>query len=347
MPVRLSAFIFYAPAIYGVEYEPLTPMRGDTPAVFPSRFAPPPGDYVISATTLDGIPLADPEMYDWFRKREPDTKIAHALFHYRVQEQEPAPTWLAQCTAPLAPLSPQVAAEGFGRDDLRLIHFDCTQAWLYPDGGLSPGWYAFYRGTETETDFARAHKALAQLTYEQRTQRDTPPFAIHEWSPADAEKLMDDVRTGPVIVAPSAWPPEQAETEGASISPPLPAGPVTFLGYRFEADAATPGETLILWTYWSVSSASDSPLSLMAHLLDREGRPITVGDGLGVPVENWRVGDIIVQRHVLEIPPNAAPGAYWVQTGAYALADLQRLAVISDGQPIGDRIILARLEVGQ
>ncbi|MEA3341058.1 MAG: hypothetical protein U9R15_13930, partial [Chloroflexota bacterium] len=101
-PVRLSAFIFYDPAIYGVEYEPLTPLRGDTPAVFPSRLNPPPGDYVISATTLDGIPLVDPEMYDWFRKREPDAKIGHALFYYRVPPRDPAPGWLAQCTAPAA-----------------------------------------------------------------------------------------------------------------------------------------------------------------------------------------------------------------------------------------------------
>ena len=176
-PVRLSAFIFYDPAIYGVEYKPLTPMRGDTPAVFPSRFNPPSGDYVISATTLDGIPLADPEMYDWFRKREPDAKIAHALFYYHVPLPDPAPGWLAQCTAPTAPLSPQVAAEGFGRDDLRLIYFDCTQAWLYPEGGRSPGWYAFYRGAETEGDFARAHKALARLAYEQRhAARHTPLY---------------------------------------------------------------------------------------------------------------------------------------------------------------------------
>ncbi|RLC78399.1 MAG: hypothetical protein DRJ03_25315, partial [Chloroflexi bacterium] len=75
------------------------------------------------------------------------------------------------------------------------------------------------------------------------------------------------------------------------------------------------------------------------------GRPVAVGDGLGVPVENWQIGDVILQRHILEIPPDAAPGTYWVQTGAYALADLQRLAVTSDGQPIGDRIVLARLEV--
>ena len=83
-PVKLAAFIFYDPALYGVRYTPLPPLGGDTPALFPSRFAPQPGAYVISATPLDGIPTADPEMYDWFRWREPDARVAGALFYYDV-----------------------------------------------------------------------------------------------------------------------------------------------------------------------------------------------------------------------------------------------------------------------
>lgn len=345
-PVRLSAFIFYDPAIYGVTYEPLTPMRGDTPAIFPSRFNPPPGDYVISATTLDGIPLVDPEMYDWFRKREPDARIAHVLFYYHIPPQDPAPTWLAQCAAPVAPLSSQVAAEGFGCDDLRLAYFDCTQAWLYPDGGQSPGWYAFYRGEETEGDFVRAHQALARLAYEQRMRHDTPPFSVYEWLPVDAEELMDGAETRAVTVAPSDWTPGQVEVDGVTFSPPLSfSGPLAFLGYRLEADTVTAGETLTLWTYWSVTDTPDRLLSLMAHLLDGEGRPVAVGDGLGVPVTDWQASDMIVQRHVLEIPPDIAPGMYWVQTGVYTLTDLQRLAVTLEGQPVADRILLAQLEV--
>ncbi len=347
-PVHLSAFIFYDPAIYGVEYDPLTPMRGDTPAVFPSRLSPPPGDYVISTTTLDGIPLADPEMYDWFRKHEPDARIGHVLFYYHVPLQDPIPGWLAQCTVPVSPLSPQVAAEGFGRNvnDLRLAYFDCTQAWLYPDGGRSPGWYAFYHGEETESDFAQAHRAPACLVYEQRRPRDVPPFAIYEWSPEAPRWLMDGVRTGPVIVAPSDWTPERVENDGEVLTLPLSlSGTLTLLGCRVEPDTVSPGKALVLWTYWSVTDIPGYSLSLMAHLLNGDGQPVAVGDGLGVPVESWQVGDIIVQQHTLEVPPDAAPGTYWLQTGAYALTDLQRLVVTSGRQPAADRIVLTRLEV--
>jgi hypothetical protein len=345
-PVRLSAFIFYDPAIYGVIYEPLTPMRGDTPAIFPSRFNPSPGDYVISATTLDGIPLADPEMYDWFRKRAPDARIGHVLFYYHIPPQEPAPSWLAQCTVPVAPLTPEIATEGFGRDDLRLAYYDCTQGWLYPSGGRLAGWYAFFRGAETDVDFARAHREPARLAYEQRLPRGVPSFAIDEWLSGPSTNPIEKLQSNPVTVAPSDWPPEQAEREGKRAAPPLSlSGPLEFLGYQLQAETTLPGETLEVWTYWSVTAVPDHLLSLMGHLLDGEGRAVAVADGLSVPVESWVVNDVIVQRHVLEIPPDLAPGSYWLQSGAYAIMDLRRLDVLIKGQPVGDRIVLSPVQV--
>jgi hypothetical protein len=136
------------------------------------------------------------------------------------------------------------------------------------------------------------------------------------------------------------------ENEGETLTAPVPVtGPLAFLGYRLVSNAVSPGKTLELWTYWTVTDTPDAPLSLMAHLLNREGQFLAGGDGLGVPVENWRDGDVIVQRHVLEIPQEIAHGTYWVQTGAYRLTDMQRLAIISEGQPAADRILLTRLEV--
>ncbi|MCX7680957.1 MAG: glycosyltransferase family 39 protein, partial [Anaerolineae bacterium] len=338
-PVRLSAFIFYDPALYGVQYEPLTPMRGDTPAIFPARFNPPPGDYVISATTLDGIPLADPEMYDWFRKRAPDARIAHVLFYYHVPPQDPAPGWLAQCTRPTAPLQPQAIAEGFGRNDLRLAYFDCTQAWLYPDGGQSPGWYALFRGSETETPFIRAHTSLARLAYEQRRSGSLPPFRLYEWQPTHVAQAMGGAHGGPVVVAPAEWTPAQAWAEGTVVTAPVSlSGPLRFGGYRLERGQ---GDALEWWTYWVVTDVPSRPLSLMAHLVDLAGHAVAVGDGLGVPIEYWRVGDLIVQRHSLTLPPGLPAGRYALCTGAYWLDTMERWVIVQDGRLAGDRIGVA------
>ncbi len=356
-PVRLSAFIFYDPAIYGVEYEPLTPMRGDTPAVFPARFNPPPGEYVISATTLDGIPLADPEMYDWFRQREPDAKIGHVLFYYHVTKPHPPPTWVAQCTTPVPPLSPEAIAEGFGRDanELRLAYFDCTQSWLYPDGGESPGWYVTFRGSETETEFTQTHQEPLPLTYEQRISRGEPSFTIHAWHPKTTMAWRTKMASGPFVAAPSDWGPAQAFETGTRVSAPIEmSGPLAFLGYRLDEgdegdggneDPITSGQTVELWTYWAVTQPPTRPISLMAHLLNEAGQATVVGDGLGVPMEEWRPGDVIVQRHALTLPTETAPGTYWMQSGAYTLPDLKRMAVMRDGQAIGDRLLLTQVEV--
>jgi hypothetical protein len=302
-PVRLSAFIFYDPAIYGVRYEPLTPMRGDTPAIFPSRLNPPPGDYVISATTLDGIPLVDPEMYDWFRKREPDARIAHVLFYYHIPPQDLPPTWVAQCTVPDAPLSPEAVAEGFGRDDLRRVYFDCTEGWLYPAGGDVPGWYVFYRDPVTETPFARSHLSPARLSYEQKRRSGTPPFRVYEW-PAGARVPGLSVH----LVLP----------EGMSSPVPLD-GPLTFLG----ATASRQADALEVETWWQVTAGPITrPLSIMAHLLTDAGDVLGLADGLGVSPVMWQPGDVIVQRHRFPLP-QASVGLY-LRTGAYWLDTMER-----------------------
>ncbi len=299
--IRLSAFIpSYDPAIYSVVYEPLTPILGTTPPIFPSRFNPPPGDYVISATTLDGIPLVDPEMYDWFRKREPDAYIAHVLLYYRVLPQDPPPRWVAQCSVPVAPLSPEAIAEGFGRNDLRLTEWDCTQAWLYPEGA---GWYVFYRHPLTETPFTRSHLALARLSYEQKRRSGTPPFRVYEWS------------ANTTLPIPTAW----LEIPKGQ-NPPIPLdGPLTFLGA-----AATPEkDSLNVETWWQVTEGPiPRPLSIMGHLLNGKGELLGQNDGLGVPPVVWQPGDIIVQRHRFPRPPDGTE--LWLRTGVYWLDTMER-----------------------
>ena len=316
--VYLSAFLpTYDPAIYGVVYEPLTPMWGNTPAVFPSRLNPPPGDYVISATTLDGIPLVDPEMYDWFRKREPDARIAHVLFYYHVPPQDPPPTWVAQCTVPDVPLSPEAVAEGFGRDDLRRVYFDCTQGWLYPAGGDVPGWYVFYRDPVTETPFARSHLSPARLSYEQKRRSGTPPFRVYEWPP------------GARVPGPSV---HLLLPEGTS-APVLLDGPLTFLG----ATASRQADALEVETWWQVTAGPITrPLSIMAHLLTGAGDVVGLADGLGVSPVMWQPGDVIVQRHHFPRLPSGED--VYLRTGAYWLDTMERWLL--DSMPETDMMLI-------
>ena len=332
-PVRLSQFTFLDPSIYGVAYEPIAPMR-DAPPVLPRRFNPEPGLYAISATTLDGVPLPLPSMFDWFRHREPLAKIGHAMFLFDIAARDASSRWVAQCTVPVVALRPEAVAEGFGSEKVRQVHFDCEQSWIFPGGGATSGWYARAApgidGLRWPTNDDRLQwwpawtgglpMSALHLNYVQATPGELPPFAIWEWN-------------------------------GSSITPSTVIGdgevafngPLVFLGYE-APQTAQPGALLDVVTFWQVLETPSRPLSLMLHLVAQDRAAVGVGDGLGVPIDQWQSGDIILQRHQIEVPEETPPGAYWLQAGVYWLDTLERWTVEGESK---DSILLGPLEIGQ
>jgi 4-amino-4-deoxy-L-arabinose transferase-like glycosyltransferase len=324
VPMPYVSFYTYAsPELYYIFYNPIPPAPY-TPPTLPSRFDPAPGLYVIGATTLQGVMLNDPDTYDWFRHREPVARPGIALFVYRVLPRDSPPTWLAQCTVPVAPLTPEAAADGFGRDDLRMAYFDCTAGWLYPTGGREPGWYAFFRDTVLGSDdFLRRYLLSARLSYEQRRTGILPPFAIYE-QPARILR------------------PRFSADRGIQI------GKMTLLGYEALGPFPyRPGQTVEIETWWRVEEVPARPLSIMMHLVAPGGNPVIVSDGLAVPVDQWRPGDIIVQRHRLPIPTDAPTGEYQPFTGVYWLDTMERWPVEIDGKPAGDQVPLPAVRVSR
>ncbi|MBN2392389.1 MAG: glycosyltransferase family 39 protein [Anaerolineae bacterium] len=326
-PVNLSAFTFYDPAAYGVEYTPIAPMT-DAPPVLPRRFNPEPGIYAISATTLDGVPLPYPSTFDWFRHREPFAQIGNAMFLYAVEANEGS--WVAQCLLPVAPLAGQVIPEGFGINTLRLIYYDCEQSWVFPGNGKSAGWYVRATSEIEQLRWSVGNRHLAwwptwvsllpmlalRLSYVQPMPGELPAFAIGEW-------------------------------EGASITPPLAVQDVvleetlTFLGYAVP-DTIRAGTTVDVLTYWRVLAQPVRPLSLMMHLINGQGETIVVGDGLGVQIDQWDADDIIIQRHRLSIPEGIPLGDYQLQTGAYWLDTMVQWSPTRGGE---SQALLMRIKV--
>ncbi len=338
--VNLSQFTFIDPGIYGLSYRPIAPMKG-APPVLPARFNPTPGVYAISTTTLQGIPLADPEQFDWFRRRAPEAQVGHAMFVYRVEAASPLSlrprAWVAQCTTPATPLEPAQVAEGFGRDDLRLAYFDCAQSWLYPTGGQAPGWFALTQAAQVGD--AR-WLAATRLSYEQKRAGFFPPFRIYEY---DGSADYSAGR-GRVHIAPSAQPLPDALATPAVDLPVTFGNGLTLLGFTLEQPVIKPGGTAYVKTVWRVDSVPGRLLSIMAHMLGPDGRAVAVGDGLGVPIESWQPGDVFVQRHTLTAPKDAPPGSYWIQTGVYWLDNEKRWPV-QDARVAGDRALLVSVQV--
>ena len=310
----LSQYTINDPHQYGLDYTPLPPWP-DAPPVLPQRFDPPPGIYAISTTQLQGVVIAAPEMFDYFRRLEPRARIGHAMHVYDLAPH-PSTDWVAQCADPVAPLPEAHVREGLGiTQSVPNYRFDCRESWLIPPGygryvlspvGREPSWSLLNR---------------ARLAYEQVHTGGLPPFAIYEWSPA-ADDMLSKVQT------------DAAAQVGASLD---------FLGYRSER--ATVDATAVIETYWRVRSRPDDPLSLMAHLAHADGRPIAVGDGLGVPVDQWPIAGLIIQRHTFEIPAETAPGDYVLNVGAYTLPDLTRLPVSREEIGIGDHVTAGEITV--
>jgi hypothetical protein len=337
---RLSSYVFFIrPELYGIQAVPLPPLAG-VPPTFPSRFNPAPGNYVISSSTLRGLKMIEEEMYNWFANREPDDVVGNAMLVYQVSEREPRPTWLAQCTVPATPLPPEAIVEGFGREDLRTLVLDCTQSWIYPDAGESSGWYVLHREAATNEDlFIQQQLAPARLSFQQKNAYEVPPLHVYEW---DAQALTDQRQDQPMRASPIEWSPEQAQAEGVGVNAPVQMdGPLTFEGY----DLSQNGRMITLLTYWRVEEDISRPFSLMAHLVNAAGHPVAVGDGLGIGTDQLRPGDLLVQRHTLPAPEDAASGRYWLQTGAYWLDTMARFPILVQGIPVGDRLLLASVDV--
>jgi 4-amino-4-deoxy-L-arabinose transferase-like glycosyltransferase len=311
-PVKLSLFTFLDPSTYGVDYEPIAPMTG-APPILPQRFNPEAGLYAISATTLDGVPLPYPPTYDWFRHREPLAKLGHVMFLYNVQPT--SGQWVAQCTRPVTALSTEDIAEGFGIKELREITFDCEQSWIVPDRGENPGWYVQTIASQSELLWPSSSQHLdwlpdwlhqlpldnLRLSYVQLQPAEQPPFAI--WKSGDTPSQF-------------AVPTDKTGSEAM----------LEFLGFTLPSEICV-GKQVNVLSHWQITSKPDHPISLMLHLRDLNGIPIAVGDGLGVPLSQWESGDLIIQKHILEIPAETPSGTYTIVTGAYQLDDMVDLEI--------------------
>jgi len=288
-------YAHYSPArpdVYGIDADFLPP---DPRAVAFTPWHPAPGLYAIGATVLQGPYAPDVNTYAWFRGREPAARLGNALFVYEVGAA-PSPAWTALCAD--VPLSTEMVQQRVGVDGLRFLWPDCAFTSVYP-AGQRPG--LFIAPPDVEA----------------------PSIAKVDVTLRSASGEIDYV----VYRLPGS--PPTPETELPEI---VVDGPLDFLGYTLDANAAAPGEDIVLETYWRVRDVPGRPLSLLAHLLGPGGTGVAVGDGLGFPIEQWQPGDVIVQRHVLAIPRDAPAGDYTVITGAYWLDTMERWSVGAGGE---------------
>jgi hypothetical protein len=313
-----------------------------------TKLHPEPGTYVIGASYLQGLGIDDPYAYAWFRHWEPRSVLFDNILIYDV----PAFTvrWIAQCGAPTPPLDEAALLAGLGDNDFRRTGFDCTQAWLYPDGGTTSGIYGLDRSLMQESrlclpellpcaptpddPFVARHVAEARLSFDQDRKGELPAFVLYELSTSPL------LPTATVYAVSEEYTPEMVSDAALLVTPVTLDGPLVYLG----AKAYSEVDGLDVETWWQVTDGPITrPFSIMAHLLAPQGDVINQADGLGVWPSVLAPGDVFVQRHHFALPQEG--DEVWLRTGAYWLDTMERWA-IQDGEGVHGGVLLENVMVG-
>ncbi|MBN1992586.1 MAG: DUF2079 domain-containing protein [Anaerolineae bacterium] len=121
---------------------------------------------------------------------------------------------------------------------------------------------------------------------------------------------------------------------------------IRLTGYRLKAGSLRPGSNLSLLLNWQATQPPPADYTVFVHLL-------APGDVLAAqhdayptwltpqPTSQWPLRQPILDRHVLNLPPDLPPGVYTLNVGLYNAQTMARLA-LPDG---GNAYLLAQIEI--
>lgn len=126
---------------------------------------------------------------------------------------------------------------------------------------------------------------------------------------------------------------------------------VKLLGYSLDRPVYHPGDTVSVSLYWIALQEMSDNYKVFLHLTDQEERQlIDQSDRWPVynfsPTTRWQTGEIVVDRHTLQVPEEASPGVYHLLAGMYLLDTMQNLDVLDENSMSqGNRILLSEMKV--
>jgi len=293
------------PAYYGLNATPLIDESGKVVDFSPAN--PAPGQYAISANHIQGTTEDEPDLFDWFRRHDPDGQLGYSILLYDVAERLNG-SWIGHCLDPEPSLEQGEASELVGQEPSRHFYFDCRTSWVIPAGN-EPGWYIL----PEELDPGRISDHLAgelTLVYSNLQSSRTPAYRVYHW-PGGGD-VVDLITKKTNII--------NSDGDGPLKSPLAIEGTAQFLGGLIYGS---------VWgSMWQTESLTEAPLSVLMHLNVGEPTP-SIADGLGYQGIQWRSGDIFIQYNDF----GTLSGQY-LETGLYDYTTGERLKFDDGGEVV-------------
>ena len=104
---------------------------------------------------------------------------------------------------------------------------------------------------------------------------------------------------------------------------------VTLLGYGVSQTEVQAPSALTVTLYWEARTSVNDDYTVFVHLARPDAPPYAQDDGQPrhgtYPTSVWESGEIVVDRHTLQIPEGLPPGDYGLLVGMYRLETRERL----------------------
>jgi hypothetical protein len=122
---------------------------------------------------------------------------------------------------------------------------------------------------------------------------------------------------------------------------------IELVGYDLLPVEPQKAELSLIWR--AVSEPADS-YTVFVHVLDPAGvcciwQQDTIPGQGAHPTDQWLAGEVVIDKHLIEMPPDAAAGTYPIEVGLYLPQNGQRLLITIPGLRDNDAVFLRPIEM--
>ncbi len=231
------------------------------------------------------------------------------------------------------------------RSDLKVKWFDCRNAMLYPQNGMTTRYLSppfFPCDADLQARFWAGAKLIAQPQW---PGTNDVIFTLHELNGRAAlESALNTSAPRPIWIGGETFDSRNPDNDLEPAHLPFALGGLNLLGWETDRATVKPGDTIDVFTFWEVTGPIAPPLKIFVHVTAPAGKIVTQWDGLDVGIGSLETHDVFVQRHRLDLPGDLPPGPYRLSIGAYHPDTGARLKANFARQEI-DSIVLGMLNV--